>query len=82
MSSTMYTSKTRAQNEPKTFTSKLIGKETSSLEESLRSMKVDEGKCEDETGVSSLSSAFYFTMKVLGTTFATNATIPRVRIMP
>jgi hypothetical protein len=42
----------------------------------LRSIKVDEGKCEDETNFS------FFKTKALGATFATNATIPRVRIVP
>jgi hypothetical protein len=42
------------------FTSKLTGRETSALKESLKSTKVDEGKCEDDTGISSLSSASYF----------------------
>jgi hypothetical protein len=48
----------------------------------LRSIKVDEGKCEDEIGISSLSSVSCFTTKVLGATFATNAAILGVRIMP
>jgi len=47
----MYTFETGGGNEPKTFTSKLTSMETSSSEESVRSIKVDEGKCKDETRV-------------------------------
>jgi hypothetical protein len=70
MSSTGYTSETRAE------------KETSSLEESLKSIKVDEGKCKNEIGVSSLSDASYFTMKASKTTFATYAIVLGMRIVP
>jgi hypothetical protein len=60
----------------------LIGKQTSSSEELLRLIKIDEGKYENEIGVSFLSSIFCFTTKALGVTFATNAAILGVRIMP
>jgi len=62
--------------------SKLTSRETSSSKESLISIKVDEGKCEDEIGISSLSNISCFTMKTSGTTFSTYATIPGVRIVP
>jgi hypothetical protein len=55
--------------------------ETSSLEESLRSIKVYEGKCKDEIGVSSLFDTSCFTMKALGATFTTNAVVLGVRIV-
>jgi hypothetical protein len=49
---------------------------TSSSEELLKSIKVYEGKCEDETNISCCKT------KVLRATFTTNATIPRVKIRP
>jgi len=55
---------------------KLTSKQTSSSEKLLRSIKIDEGKCEDEIGV------FCFTTKASRATFTTNATIFKVRIMP
>jgi hypothetical protein len=55
---------------------------TSLSKESLRLIKVDEGKCEDEIGVSSFFDVSYFITKASGTTFATNIDVPRVRIMP
>jgi hypothetical protein len=55
---------------------KLRGRQTSSLEKLLRSIKVDEGKCEDETNTSC------FTMKASKAIFATNVVVPKVRIMP
>jgi hypothetical protein len=64
------------------FTSKLTSRETSSSKQLLRLIKVDEGKCEDEIGISSLLGSSYFTMKIVGATFAANATVPRVRTMP
>jgi hypothetical protein len=73
--------KTKGKNEPNTFTSKLIGWGTSSSKESLRSTKVDEGKCENDIGISSLSNASYFTMKATGTTFTTYVVVPRVSIV-
>ncbi len=78
----MDTFETKGKNEPHTFTSKLIGRETSSSEQLLRLIKVDEGKCEDEIGISSLSSTSYFTMKAVGAAFTTYATVTRVRPMP
>jgi hypothetical protein len=56
--------------------------ETSSSKELLRLIKVDEGKCKNETWVSFLFGASYFTTKALGTTFAIDAIVPRVRIVP
>jgi hypothetical protein len=73
--------KTKGENEPNTLTSKLIGWGTSSSKESLRSIKVDEGKCENDTGISSSSSPSYFTMKATGATFTTNVVVPRVNIV-
>jgi hypothetical protein len=49
----MYTFETGGGNEPKTFTLEFTGKETSSSEKLLQLTKVDEGKCEDETRISS-----------------------------
>jgi len=54
----------------------LTSKHTSSSKESLRSIKVDEEKCEDETNFS------FFKTKILGTTFATNVAILGVKIVP
>jgi hypothetical protein len=48
----------------------------------LRSIKVDEGKCEDEIKVSFFSNIAYFTKKPSGATFATYAIVLGVRIMP
>jgi hypothetical protein len=62
--------------------SKFIGRETSSSEELLKSIKVDKGKCKDDIGISSLSSASYFTMKATFTTFTTNVMIHGVRTVP
>jgi hypothetical protein len=73
------TFETKGKNESHTFTSKLIGRETSSSKQLLRSIKVDEGKCEYEIGISSLSSTSYFTMKTVGAAFTTYAMVPRVR---
>jgi len=78
----MYTSKIKSGNELEIFTSKLISRETSSSKESLRSTKVDEGKCEDETGVSSLSDVSCFTTKASEATFTIDANVLGVRIMP
>jgi hypothetical protein len=49
---------------------------TSSLEELLRSIKVNEGKCEAEIGAS------YFTTKASRATFTTNAIVLGVKIVP
>jgi len=81
-SSTRYTSKTKVRDEPKTFMLELIGRKTSSLIESLRSIKVDERKCKDEIRVSSLFSASCFTMKASRATFATDVAVHGVRIVP
>jgi hypothetical protein len=62
--------------------SKFIGRETSSSEELLKSIKVDKGKCKYYIGISSLSSASYFTMKATFTTFTTNVMIHGVRTVP
>jgi hypothetical protein len=56
--------------------------EISSLEELLKSIKFDERKCEYNIRISYLLSVFCFTMKVVGTTFATNAVVLGVRIVP
>jgi hypothetical protein len=82
MSSKRYTSKIGARNELETFTLVLTGRETSSLKKSLKSIKVDEGKCEGETKVSPLSNVFCFTTNASGATFATDVAIPWVRIVP
>ncbi len=82
MSSIVYTPETKGENEPYTFTSKFISMETSSLKKSLRSIKVDEGKCEDDIGISYLLGVFCFTMKVIGATFATNVMVLGVRTVP
>jgi hypothetical protein len=82
MFSTRHTSKIRARNEPKTFMSKHTSRETSSSKTLLKSIKVDERKCEDEIGLPSLSNVFYFTTKTLGATFATDAIVLEVKIMP
>jgi hypothetical protein len=60
----------------------LIGRKTSSLIESLRSIKVDERKCKDEIRVSSLFSASCFIMKASRATFATDVAVHGVRIVP
>ncbi len=73
---------TNGDIEPYTFTSKLTGKEIFSLEQSLRLIKVDEGKCEDDIRLSFLLVAFCFTMKVVGATFTTNAIVLRVKSVP
>jgi hypothetical protein len=78
----VYTSKTKGRNEPETFTSKFTSRETSSLEESLRSIKVYEGKCKDKIGVSFLFDVSYFIMKASGATFATNSVVLGVKIVP
>jgi hypothetical protein len=52
------------------YQNQLIGRQTSSSKESLRSIKVDERKCEDETNAS------YFTTKASKATFTTNAIVP------
>ncbi len=59
----MDTPKTKGGNEPYTFMLYPISKDTSSSKELLRSIKVDEKKCNDDTGISSLLGASYFTMK-------------------
>jgi hypothetical protein len=64
MPSIVYTPETKGENEPYTFTSKVISMETSSSEDSLKSIKVDEGKSEDYIGISYLLGASCFTMKV------------------
>jgi hypothetical protein len=48
----------------------------------LKLIKVDEGKCEDEIGVFSFFHTSCFTMKASGTTFAIDAIVPKVRIVP
>jgi hypothetical protein len=50
--------------------SELTGRHISSSKESLRSIKVDEGKCEDEISI------LFFKTKASIVTFATDATIP------
>jgi hypothetical protein len=75
------TPKTKGINEPYTFMLKLIGKETSSSKQSLKLIKVDEGKCEDDIGIFSLLGAFCFGIKVMGVTFVIDVMVPRVRIM-
>ncbi len=77
-----YTFGTEAGNELERFTSELTSKHTSSLEKSLKSIKVDEGKCEDEIGVFSFFGASSFTIKALGATFATDTVVFKVRIVP
>jgi hypothetical protein len=57
-------------------------RETSSSEKSLRSIKVDEGKCKGETGISSLSNVSYFTTKASRATFTIDVVVPKVRIVP
>jgi hypothetical protein len=52
------------------------------IKKSLRSTKVDERKCRDEIGVSSLSNVYCFATKTSGATFTTNAIIPGVKIVP
>jgi hypothetical protein len=69
-------------NEPKTFTLEFIGMETSPPKESLILIKVYEGKCKDEIGVSFLSNASCFTMKASGATFSIDAVVFGVRIVP
>jgi hypothetical protein len=71
----MDTPETKGGNEPYTFMSKFIGRKTSSSKELLKSIKVDKGKCKDDTKISSLFSASYFTMKAMGTTFTANVMI-------
>jgi hypothetical protein len=61
---------------------KLTSKQTSSLEKSLRLIKVDEGKCEDETRVSSFFDISSFTVKASKATFATDAVVLSMRIVP
>jgi hypothetical protein len=78
----MYTFETGGGNEPETFMLELTGKETSSSEKLLQSIKVYEGKCEDETRISSLFGTSCFTMKASRATFDTYATIHGVRIVP
>jgi hypothetical protein len=73
---------TKGGNEPYTFMSKLISRETSSLEKLLRSIKFDERKCEDDTKIFFLSSVSCFTMIAVGVAFATNAMVPGVKTMP
>jgi hypothetical protein len=48
----------------------------------LKSIKVDERKCKDDIGISSLSSASYFIMKVMGSIFTIDATVHGVKIVP
>jgi hypothetical protein len=77
----VYTSKTEGGNELETFTLEFTSKETSSLEESFKSIKVYVGKCKDEIGVSSLFDVSCFTTKALGATFATIVVVLGVRIV-
>ncbi len=72
--------KSRPWMSQKTFMSKLTCKQTSLSKESLRLIKVDERKCENETRVSSLFSLSCFTMKTLKATFATNVVVLGVRL--
>jgi hypothetical protein len=51
------------------------GKHTSSSKESLRLIKVHEGRCKDVIVVSSFYGISYFTTKALGATFATNVDV-------
>jgi hypothetical protein len=74
--------KNKGGNELDTFTSELTSMDTSSSKEWLKSIKVDERKCKDDIGISSLSSASYFTMKVGGPTFTIDSTVHGVRIVP
>jgi hypothetical protein len=69
--------KTKGGNEPYTFTLYPTSKETSSSKELLRSIKVDQRKCKDDTAISSLLGASYFTMKVARATFTTYVVVPR-----
>jgi hypothetical protein len=78
----MDTPKTKGGNEPYTFMLELIGRETSLSKESLKSIKVNEGKCEDDIRIIFSSSASYFAMKATRTTFTTDVVIPWVRIVP
>jgi hypothetical protein len=48
----------------------------------LKSIKVDEGKCKYEIGISYLFYTSYFTTKTSRATFATYAIVLRVRIVP
>jgi hypothetical protein len=48
----------------------------------LRSIKVDEGKCEDEIRVSFFFSIAYFTKKASKATFATYNVVLGLRIVP
>jgi hypothetical protein len=48
----------------------------------LKSIKVDEGKFKDETRIFSFFGASNFTIKALGATFATDAVVLKVRIVP
>ncbi len=70
-------SKTKGGNEPYTFMLYPTSRETSSSKESLRSIKGDERKYKDDTGISSLLGASYFTMKAVGATFATYVLVPK-----
>jgi hypothetical protein len=73
----MDTPKTKGGNEPYTYMLYPTNRETSSSKESLRSIKVHEGKCKDDTRISSLLGASYFTMKAVGATFTTYVVVPR-----
>jgi len=59
----MDTPKTKGGNEPYTYMLYPTSRETSSSKESLRSIRVDEGKCKDDTKISSLLGVSCFTMK-------------------
>jgi hypothetical protein len=80
LESRLYIPKTKGGNELNTFKLELTGEETSSLEELLKSIKVYEGKCEDDTRISFLFGGSYFT--IARAKFATNVVVPRVRTMP
>jgi hypothetical protein len=48
----------------------------------LKLIKVDEGKCEDDIGLSSLSIVFCYTMKATRATFTTYVMVLGVRNVP
>jgi hypothetical protein len=73
----MDTPETKGGNEPYTYILYPTSRETSSSKESLRSIKVDEGKCKDDTRISSLLGASCFTMKPARATFTTYVMVPR-----
>jgi hypothetical protein len=73
----MHTLETKGGNEPYIFTLYPISKETSSSKKLLKSRKVDEGKCKDDTRIYFLLGASCFIMEASGATFTTYVVVPR-----